>query len=238
MGINKTYDGTAVATVTLSDNRVPGDALSTSYTSAAFVSPNAGTGIGVLVSGISISGAAAGNYALSSNASTTANILKATPVILWAAPAPIPSGSALGPSQLNASANVSGVFTYNPASGAVLAAGNQTLSTTFTPTDSVDYSAATAQVPIPVTAPIGTAQVTVTRILSRDPVTQEIVVAVTLADTGSASVSNIQLTTAKIGSTLPSSTLPVSAGAIAAGSSTNLRCASPVRSGYPARVRP
>ena len=35
---------------------------------------------------------------------------------------------------------------YTPAAGAVLAAGAQTLSVTFTPTDSADYSAATLTV--------------------------------------------------------------------------------------------
>jgi hypothetical protein len=33
-GVNKIYDGTTTATVTLSDDRVAGDSLSTSYTSA------------------------------------------------------------------------------------------------------------------------------------------------------------------------------------------------------------
>ena len=42
-GINKMYDGTTTATVTLSDNRVSGDVLTTSYTTAAFVDKNVGT---------------------------------------------------------------------------------------------------------------------------------------------------------------------------------------------------
>src|SRR4029077_564657 len=34
-GVNKVYDGTTNATVTLTDNRVAGDSLSTTYTNAA-----------------------------------------------------------------------------------------------------------------------------------------------------------------------------------------------------------
>src|SRR5205823_5127610 len=74
-GQNRAYDGTAAATVTLSDNRVSGDTLTDSYTSAAFADKNVGAGKAVNVSGISVSGADAGNYTLSSTtASTTADI--------------------------------------------------------------------------------------------------------------------------------------------------------------------
>jgi len=50
-GINKVYDGTSVATVTLSDNRVSGDVFLDSYTSASFLDKNVGTGKTVNVSG-------------------------------------------------------------------------------------------------------------------------------------------------------------------------------------------
>src|SRR6185436_14445859 len=73
-GVNKVYDGTTAATVTLSDNRIAGDVLTTSYTSAAFADKNVGTGKTVSVSGISISGPDAGNYTFNTTASTTANI--------------------------------------------------------------------------------------------------------------------------------------------------------------------
>ena len=42
-GANKVYDGTTSATVTLSDNRVAGDTLTTSYTTASFANKNVGT---------------------------------------------------------------------------------------------------------------------------------------------------------------------------------------------------
>ena len=89
------------------------------------------------------------NYA-SSSGTTTINVLKATPTITWASPASIVYGSALGATQLDATAswtaggttvNVPGTFTYTPAAGALLGAGNnETLSASFTPTDTTDYA--------------------------------------------------------------------------------------------------
>src|SRR5688572_11151266 len=43
-GITKEYDGNANATVTLSDDRVPGDVFTASYSSASFNDKNVGTG--------------------------------------------------------------------------------------------------------------------------------------------------------------------------------------------------
>src|SRR5205823_2602032 len=56
-GMNKVYDGTTSATVTLADDRVAGDSLTTSYTSASFASKAVGSAKTVSVSGMSISGA-------------------------------------------------------------------------------------------------------------------------------------------------------------------------------------
>src|SRR5207245_737517 len=77
-GVNKVYDGTTAATVTLSDNRVSGDILSASYTNAVFVDKNVGTGKPVRVSGLSVSGTDAGNYTVNTEASTVADITGAT----------------------------------------------------------------------------------------------------------------------------------------------------------------
>src|SRR6185369_14251613 len=63
-GQNKTYDGTTSATVTLSDDRIGGDALTTGYVGASFNNKNIGTNKPVSVTGISITGADAGNYNL------------------------------------------------------------------------------------------------------------------------------------------------------------------------------
>ncbi len=76
------------------------------------------------------------------------NVTKATPVITWTNPSDITYGTALGSSQLNATATnpndssiVAGSFTYNPASATVLHAGNgQTLHADFAPTDTTNYN--------------------------------------------------------------------------------------------------
>ena len=74
-GVNKVYDGTTNATVSLGDNRVAGDSLTDTYTSAGFSDKNVGNGKTVKVTGIQVTGGDSGNYILSnSTASTTANI--------------------------------------------------------------------------------------------------------------------------------------------------------------------
>jgi hypothetical protein len=74
----------------------------------------------------------------------------ASPVLTWATPTPIVYGTALSAVQLNASANVPGTFAHNPDAGVVLDAGPQTLSVTFTPTDTINYTAATTTVQLTV----------------------------------------------------------------------------------------
>jgi hypothetical protein len=81
------------------------------------------------------------NYALSTT-NGTLTITQAVPVITWASPAAINYGSALGATQLNATASTPGSFTYVPPSGTVLSAGNQPLQTSFTPNDNTDFSGA------------------------------------------------------------------------------------------------
>src|SRR5206468_2751915 len=77
-GVNRAYNGGTNATVTLSDNRVSGDTLTPTYTSASFADKNVGTAKTVSVSGISISGTDAANYTANTTASTTADITAAT----------------------------------------------------------------------------------------------------------------------------------------------------------------
>jgi hypothetical protein len=89
-------------------------------------------------------------------ASVTLIVNPAAPTITWATPAAIIYGMPLGTMQLNATASVAGTFTYSPAANTVLPVGNQTLSTTFTPTDATDYSSATASVVLPVVNPAPT----------------------------------------------------------------------------------
>jgi len=77
-GVNKVYDGTTNATVTLSDNRISGDVLTVSYAAASFTNKNVGTGKPVNVRGIAIAGASSTNYMPAATiASTTANITAA-----------------------------------------------------------------------------------------------------------------------------------------------------------------
>ena len=82
-------------------------------------------------------------------ATTTVTLMvnRVIPTITWATPAAITYGTALSATQLDASSGgVAGTFAYTPASGTVLTAGSQTLSVTFTPTDTTDYNTATAAV--------------------------------------------------------------------------------------------
>jgi hypothetical protein len=76
-----------------------------------------------------------------------------TPTITWAAPPAIAVGTALSAAQLDATANVPGTFMYNPAAGAVLAAGTQQLTAVFSPTDATDYASATAHTSLVVSSP-------------------------------------------------------------------------------------
>ena len=69
---------------------------------------------------------------------------KGNPVITWPAPAPIMYSFPVNSTQLNATANVPGSFGYSPPSGTLLAAGDRTLSVTFTPTDTANYNTVTA----------------------------------------------------------------------------------------------
>ena len=80
------------------------------------------------------------NFSSSTSSTTVVTITSANPTITWATPAPITYGSPLSGTQLNATASVPGTFVYSPPAGAVLSAGTQTLSVTFTPTDTTHYN--------------------------------------------------------------------------------------------------
>jgi len=90
-----------------------------------------------------------GNYTTAS-ANVTVRVTRATPSLTWNAPAAIGYGTALGASQLNATANIAGNFTYTPAVGTVLPVGNHMLNVLFTPTDSENYATASLGVSIQV----------------------------------------------------------------------------------------
>jgi hypothetical protein len=96
-----------------------------------------------------------GSYNAANSNTITFTIEAATPTLTWATPAPIAFGTALTATQLNATASVAGTFVYNPAAGAVLAAGNQTLSVTFIPANTTDYVSVTDSVTLTVNPVVG-----------------------------------------------------------------------------------
>ena len=94
-------------------------------------------------------GAVDGNYAIS-YVSGAVTVAEAAPTITWATPAAIPYGTAITSTQLDATANVPGTFVYSPAAGTIPSVGNQTLTVSFTPTNTTDYTTATASVTLTV----------------------------------------------------------------------------------------
>jgi hypothetical protein len=84
------------------------------------------------------------------SASVRLDVLRVTPSITWPTPDSVVDGTVLGPTQLNATANTPGSFTYSPPAGTVVHTGTVSLSTVFTPTDSTNYLSATAGVSLTV----------------------------------------------------------------------------------------
>jgi len=82
----------------------------------------------------------------------------ANTILTWPTPASVPYGTALSATQLDATATVApsgnpvpGTFVYTPAAGTILNTGNNTLSTTFTPTDTTSYTTVTGTTTLVVT---------------------------------------------------------------------------------------
>jgi hypothetical protein len=128
---------------------VDGDVITATYASAATTSTGVGvysSGVNAIAATLSDPGTKLGNYTLTQTLGAL-TITQATPVLTWATPAAITYGTSLSATQLDATAGgVAGTFVYAPAVGTVLAAGSQTLSVTFTPTDLADYTVQTATV--------------------------------------------------------------------------------------------
>jgi hypothetical protein len=146
-------------------------------------------------------------------------ITKTTPTITWSAPAAITFGSALSSIQLNATASVPGTFTYTPAAGTVLLAGSgQTLSVTFTPTDTTDFNAASASTTITVNPapPTTPASLVVNKVLTRSG--GNVVAQITITNNGGTAAANVTITSVKIGAD-SATPAPQTLGAIPAGSS-------------------
>jgi len=149
----------------------------------------------------------------------------ATPAITWAAPAAITYGTALGVTQLDATSTVAGTFSYTPPSGAVLSAGTQTLKTTFTPTDTIDYTTATDTVQLTVNKAVPT--VTATPSSSSILTTKTLSVAVLVSDgsgnptpTGAVTLSGGEYTSAAVTLSGGAATINIPANSLSAGSDT------------------
>jgi hypothetical protein len=135
---------------------VNGDTVSSVTLSSAGAAASAGVaGSPYAIVASAAVGSGLGNYTISYvNGALT--VSPATPTLTWANPADIVYGTALGGTQLDATASavvngstvsVPGTFTYTladgttPALGAVLAPGqSQTLLVSFTPTDTTDFT--------------------------------------------------------------------------------------------------
>ena len=202
-----TYDGTAkAATVTSAPTGV---SFSATY-NGNNVPPTSAGSYNLAVA------SADGNY--TGSASGTFTILQATPAVTWAQPGALAFGVALSASQLNATSPVNGTFTYTPAAGTVLPPGTQPLSAVFMPSDSLDYATATVNNSIVINSgPANGIAIVAANSLARDG-NNNIVVTVTLSDTGNATANNVKVTLLKIATTA-GTPLPFTVGTIPAQSS-------------------
>ncbi|MGD0445263.1 MAG: MBG domain-containing protein, partial [Edaphobacter sp.] len=120
---------------------VNGDTFTESFTTTATLTSVAGT----YPITPSATGTNLADYTVNPTAGTL-TIGQATPVVTWTNPTSIVYGTALGTIQLNATASVAGTWVYTPGAGTIPAAGTDTLSVTFTPTDTTDYTTVTKTV--------------------------------------------------------------------------------------------
>jgi len=149
------------------------------------------------------------NYT-TATATVSVTVTTGTPVITWATPAAIAYGTALSATQLNASSSVAGTFSYSPAVGTVLAAGSHTITATFTPTNTADYSTATQTVTLTVSQGTSTLGISATSlafgsVTVNSPSTQS----VTLTSIGTGSVTISAAAVTGTGFTVSGVTFPV-----------------------------
>ena len=132
------------------------------------------------------------------------------PAIAWAAPAAISYGTALSSVQLDASSTIPGTFVYSPVAGTVLAVGSQTLSVTFTPTDTTDYATATQAVTLTVNQGISTLSISAASVpFGNVEVNTAATQTVTLTSTGTSAVMVNSATLTGTGFTVSGATFPV-----------------------------
>jgi hypothetical protein len=174
----------------------------------------------------------AGGFLSSIDSSHSVVVNKASAVITWPTPAPIVFGGALSSSQLNATVNIPGSLVYTPPAGTVLSVGNQTLSVQFTPNDLVDYVVTTQTVQITVNMAPVPATLIMTQTLTRDG-TGNVIMTLTLANTGGVAATNVQITTASLASTGTITALPLSVADVAPGGTSTVTLTFPSTVGNP-----
>lgn len=87
--------------------------------------------------------AAGSGYAAAPQMQQTISVAQVTPTITWPMLTTVTYDTVLSSDQLNATASIPGTFTYAPPLGTLEGAGADTITATFTPTDSTDYASAT-----------------------------------------------------------------------------------------------
>ena len=97
----------------------------------------------------------AGNadYQAAPTADQAITVPREAPVLTWAKPGNITIGTALSGIELDATASAAGTFTYSPPAGTVLSLGTHTLTATFTPTNTTNYTSGTVSTQITVVTP-------------------------------------------------------------------------------------
>ncbi len=105
--VSRTYDATVVATLGAANLQLggvlPGDVVSATVGSGVFDTPDVGTGKVVTANGVTLTGAAAGNYAVAPTASAAIGSITPAPLIATALDAERPFGTPNPPLQLSLS---------------------------------------------------------------------------------------------------------------------------------------
>jgi uncharacterized repeat protein (TIGR01451 family) len=246
------YGGTVNLSATLTSGGSPVNGKSIDFTlNGNSVGSGTTDASGVAtVSGVSLAGINAGSYPnavgasfagdsgyTSSSGTNSLTVNKATPVITWSNPSDIVYGTALGGTQLNATADTPGSFVYAPAAGTVLSSGNgQNLHADFTPTDASNYNNASKDVSINVLSAVLNVSMTADR--NPAPVGLNFNYKPVITNTGNAPATSVVLTdvlpalvtftaaTSSQGScsyTLATNTVTCNLGTINNGSSANVQ---------------
>jgi hypothetical protein len=157
-------------------------------------------------------------------ATVVINVVKTSPNVAWATPADIVYPTPLSPAQLDATASVTGSFDYSPGTGTVLPPGqDQTLSATFTPSDTVDVNTVTVTTTINVLPATPTPTSTPAPSPSPTPAPSAPVTAQSVAPAAAVTVLGVQWQTHKVSRTRSAKVLVVSySGALDPTAAANL----------------